>query len=138
MAYEYDISAWPVVQFKFVGRLDEADIERYFRDGDAIVRGDRSYACVMDGLAMLIPEVDFVRRQSQWIKRNEEDMRRVNRGIAFVATSAVVRGLVRAVLHLSPLPVPHAVFSELSEAMQWARQRALTSLVPRASSLPKE
>jgi hypothetical protein len=137
MGYEFDTEAWPIVQFRFIGRLEPSDIERYFRDADEIVHGNRSYACVMDGLTMLIPEVEFVRRQAQWIRANDADMRRVNRGIAFIATSAVVRGLVRAVLHLSPIPVPYEVFSELGDGMAWARTRALTSLAPRPSGLPK-
>lgn len=133
--YEYDESAWPVVQFRFIGRLELPDIDRYFADGDAVVAGARSYACVMDGTAMLLPEVDFVRRQARWIREHQPQMRRVNRGVAFVTQSALIRGLVRAILHLQPLPVPYASFGDVEEAMAWAHVRAAS---PSRSLLPRE
>jgi hypothetical protein len=51
-------------------------------------------------------------------------VRQVNRGFAFVAPSAMIRGMVRAVLYIQPLPVPYAVFTELDEGIAWARERA--------------
>lgn len=125
MGYELDKSEWPVAQFRFLGRLEPADVERYFQDSDTIVSGTSRYACVMDGRAMLVPEVEFVKRQGLWITAHADSMRRVNCGIAFVTTSALVRGLVRAVMHFTAMPVEHASFSDLNEAKLWARSRVL-------------
>lgn len=133
MGYQYDTSAWPVVQFRFIGRLDVNDSNRYFDDANAVIRSHRRYACVMDGSTMLLPEVEFVRRQALWLREHREQIRAVNVGIAFVASSALIRGLVRAVLHLQPLSVPYASFSELERGVAWARTRtydAGVSLLP--------
>ena len=131
MGYEYDDTEWPIVQFKFVGRLSSSELETYFRDADALVNGQRVYACVMNGVDMLLPEVEFVRRQAQWIERNAQAMRRVNRGIAMVTSSPVIRGLLRAVFHLQQLPVPSATFSEVAEGFAWARALTTEGTVPR-------
>lgn len=133
MGYQYDTSAWPVVQFRFVGRMDVDDTNRYFEDADAIIQGHRRYVCLMDGSTMLVPEVEFVRRQAIWLREHRERMRAVNLGIAFVASSALIRGLVRAVLHLQPLAVPYESFADLESGMAWARTRAYeagVSLLP--------
>jgi hypothetical protein len=128
VGYHYDTSEWPVVQFRFVGRLNTAEADRYFADADMLVSGGRAYCCVMDGSEMLMPEAEVVLRQTRWLRNHYELMSRVNRGVAFIAPSAVVRGLVRAVLHFQTLPCPHASFTELAAGLEWARLRAAASL----------
>jgi hypothetical protein len=133
VGYTYDESEWPAAQFRFVGRPSSDEVEAYFRDISALVHGERPYACVINGLDMLIPEREFVRRQALWIQQNANDMRRVNRGVAFVLGSAMIRGLVRAVHHIQPAPVPSATFSELAEGIAWAREVATKAPVSRAA-----
>jgi hypothetical protein len=127
MGYHYHTQDWPVVRFEFIGRLSADEIAAYIADADALVAGGRPYATVMDGSHMLLPEAEFVRRQARWIREHGADMQRLNRGIAFVAQSTVIRGLVRAVMHFQEMPVPYAWFSNLAEAMVWAQERAHTS-----------
>jgi hypothetical protein len=134
LGYTYDESSWPVVQFRFTGRLDAIESVRYFRDADALLLAPPGFTCVMDGVAMQMPEVELVRQQAKWLKTNSAQVRRINRGFAFVAPSAVIRGMVRAVLHIQPLPVPHAVFTDLDEGMAWAEDRAT---VLRLSKFPR-
>jgi len=124
MGYRYHTQAWPVVHFEFIGRLSPEEITQYLADADALVAGSKPYACVMDGTQMLVPEAEFVRRQARWIREHEQDMKRVNRGIAFVVQSTVIRGLVRAVMHFQELPVSYAWFSKLDDALVWAAARA--------------
>src|SRR5215510_11346102 len=124
MGYRYNTQAWPVVHFEFIGRLSADEIDQYLADANALVAGDQPYATVMDGTHMLMPEAEFVRKQSIWIRDHTADMRRLNRGIAFVARSTLVRGLVRAVMHFQDMPVSYEWFASLDEAMTWAAARA--------------
>jgi hypothetical protein len=124
VGYELDASGWPIAHFKFIGRLDDAEIERYFHDSDSLVAGSREYACVMDGTSMLVPEAEFVKRQALWIREHSDGMRRLNHGIAFVMPSALIRGLVRAVMYFQAIPVPYDMFNESGSALAWARERA--------------
>ena len=127
MGYHYHTRDWPVVRFEFVGRLSADELEAYIADADALVAGGKPYATVMDGCNMLVPEAEFVRRQARWIREHTADMQRLNRGIAFVVQSTVIRGLVRAVMHFQELPVEHAWFSNVADAMAWAAERTGTS-----------
>jgi hypothetical protein len=122
--YEFDPSGWPVLIFRFLGRLNTADGERYFCDSNALIAGDRSYVCVMDGSTMLVPEAEFVRRQAVWIRNNRVAMQRLNQGIAFVTPSALIRGLVGAIIYFQEMPVPHRLFGTVDEATVWAQGRA--------------
>lgn len=123
MGYEFDRSEWPVVRFRFIGRMSSEDISRYLVDSTEIVNGSERYACIMDGTTMLVPEVEFVRRQARWMEEHREAMRRVNVGVALVAPSPLVRGLVRAVLYFQKIPVPSVVFDGLEDARHWTRMR---------------
>jgi hypothetical protein len=96
VGYVYDASAWPVVQFRFSGRLSAAENEQYFRDSDALLLAPPGFTCVMDGVGMQVPEVEFVRQQASWIRTHSEGIRQVNRGFALVAPSAMIRGRERA------------------------------------------
>lgn len=124
MGYELDATNWPILHFKFAGRLDQAEADRYFADGTALVTGGKPYVCVMDGTDMLTPQVEFVRRQAKWMDEHRVNMQQVNLGVAFILPSALIRGLVRAIVHYQDLPVPHVSFPDSASAWQWAERRA--------------
>ena len=124
MGYRHHTDAWPVVRFEFIERLSSEDIAQYMADSDALVAGGKPFANVMDGSNMLLPEAEFVRRQAAWVRDHVEDMRRLNRGIAFVVRSTLIRGVVRAVMHFQAIPVPHEWFANLEDAMAWAANQA--------------
>jgi hypothetical protein len=123
MGYEFDTSAWPIVQFRFIGRLNPSEREQYLSDADTLIARDEVYGCVLDGRRMIMPDSELVRRQSQWIRDNREAMSRLNHGTAFITASAMIRGLVNAVLYFQPFPSPHAFFGTVPEGMSWVRAR---------------
>jgi hypothetical protein len=123
MGYIFDTSEWPIAQFRFIGRLNPTEREQYLSDADTLIARNEAYACVLDGRHMIMPDSELVRRQSQWIRDNRAAMARLNRGTAFITASAMIRGLVNAVLFFQPFPAPHAFFGTVPEGMSWARAR---------------
>ena len=65
LGYVYDDSAWPVVQFRFTGRLTALENEQSFRDADKLLLAPPGFTCVMDGVAMQMPEVETVLGRGQ-------------------------------------------------------------------------
>ena len=63
------------------------------------------------------------RRQAHWIKQNEELLRRYSLGAALVIQSPIVRGMLKAILWIQPMPQPHAVFFNIEAALAWLRER---------------
>lgn len=57
--------------------------------------------------------------QAEWIKEHAVLLQNTTAAIVFVIPSAMIRGAMRAVLWLQPLPVPHELFSSLDEAVAW-------------------
>ena len=122
VGYEFNTREWPVVHFRFFGRLQIAELDQYLTDADSVIAENKPYACILDGLEMLTPGSDFIRRQAEWIRINSETLTRLNRGTAFVTESAMIIGLVRAVFYFQPFPSPYAFFKALPDAMTWVQE----------------
>jgi hypothetical protein len=122
MGYRFDTHSWPVVCFEFVGRLSADELKKYFADSDALMSGS-PFAVVVDCSHMLVPEVEFVRKQANWLREHSAEMTRVTRGVALVVHSTLIRGLIRAVLHFQDIPVAYEWFADRDHAMTWASAR---------------
>lgn len=62
------------------------------------------------------------------IRKNKSRSQRWVRGIAVVAPSPIVRGMLTAIFWLEPLGVTHEVLSTVAEARNWARWRAASKV----------
>jgi len=62
--------------------------------------------------------------QAEWIKEHAMTLRATTAAIVFVIPSAMIRGAMRAVLWLQPLPVPHELFGTLEDAIAWTNANA--------------
>lgn len=60
--------------------------------------------------------------QADWIKKHAEVMRTTTAGVAFVISSAFVRGGLTAILWLTSMPCPYRVVATLEEALTWAKE----------------
>ena len=61
--------------------------------------------------------------QAEWIEKNRRFMEQHGAGLAFVITSALVRGGLTAVLWLSGMPLPYKVFGEMDRAQAWCQSQ---------------
>ena len=60
--------------------------------------------------------------QADWMLKHDAEMRFRTAGVAFVITSAIVRGGLNAILWFAPLACPHKIVATLAEAESWANQ----------------
>lgn len=61
--------------------------------------------------------------QSDWMKANDDLLRRVGLGTVFVVKSPLVRGALTAMFWLRTPPHPHHVVGTFAEALAWTAQR---------------
>ena len=61
--------------------------------------------------------------QAQWMKENEELIRAVSLGAAYVVPSPLIRGVLTAVFWVRPPLEPYGLFATRDEAFEWARER---------------
>jgi hypothetical protein len=62
------------------------------------------------------------------IRKNKSRSQRWVQGIAVIAPSPLVRGMLTAILWLETLAVPHEVFATSIEARSWARLQAVSKV----------
>jgi hypothetical protein len=123
---EVDDRHWPVTIFRFTGRttLDELDAYLGLMEG-LLARGERDgySAGIVIQKKMRMWESALVRRQAQWMKANAERLRKNSLGVALVLDNPLMRGLLRAILWVQPMPQPHTVVGTVGEALSWVEKR---------------
>jgi hypothetical protein len=120
---EVDLRRWPVIVFAFHGLVSADEFDEYLQALEHILdRGTKHVGVVVGGADHAL-DASLVRRQAAWIKQHEARMRYQSLGVAFALDSPMMRGVLRAILWLAPLPQPHAVFPSRSQAMTWACAR---------------
>lgn len=75
-----------------------------------------------------------VRLQAQFMKQYRELIEQRVIGIAFSLPSPLMRGVLRGVLMLQPIPCPHTVVGTEAEGVAWVKARLWTDHVRRMKS----
>ena len=56
-------------------------------------------------------------------KANAQNLKDNALGVALVISSPVVRGMLKAILWMQPMPQPHVVCATVEEGLAWLRAR---------------
>ncbi len=120
MPYSFDDAQWPLVVFRIEGSITQAEEVEFSESSTRLPeRGDR-YAVVVDLADADTPSPRFVRLQAKAQKLRAEGLRTHCAGIAFVIRSPMIRGALRAILHLQSLPCPYVVVANVEDGRAWA------------------
>jgi hypothetical protein len=116
-----DETYWPLVVFRFSGDVSMAELEAYLkRQEEMTARQERTASLVLtENLKMW--ETPVLRQQAQWVKEHYDVLQRLSLGAAQVIRSPVIRGMLKAVLWLQPMPQPHVVTATVEEALAWLK-----------------
>jgi hypothetical protein len=119
-----DDSRHPLVLVTFVGGATDAEFQDYLDRMEKLVVLRRETNCtILDATRAGDTPAKQRRMQSEWLKRNETLLAKYSAGTAFVITSPLVRGLLTAILWVSPMAAPHTVVATVDEAEAWAIAR---------------
>jgi hypothetical protein len=126
---------WPLVLFRFSGKVTLEELNVYLkRQDEFMLRNQKTGSLVLtDNLKMW--DTPVLRRQAEWIKQNLDALSRFSVGAALVINSPIVRGMLRAILWIQPMPQPHLVCSSPDEGLRWLRARFMAADV--ALTLPQ-
>jgi hypothetical protein len=133
---QIDDRYWPLLVFRFSGQVSMEEMEAYLkRQDEMLVRGQKMASLVLtDHLRMW--EMPVMRRQAAWIKEHEPTLRKLSLGAALVITSPVVRGMLKALLWMQPMPQPHLVCATPEQALAWLRERFRAADVNLPATVP--
>jgi len=117
-----DLSFMPIFMVVHEGVLTDREFKDYLRDVERTLYGPDAKMRVLVQDARTSGQVPAIQRkmQADWLKQHEARLRDLTLGSAFVIDSALVRGLLTAILWLQPLPMPHEVCATIEGALDWA------------------
>lgn len=75
-----------------------------------------------------------VRLQARFMKQYREQIEQRVVGVAFSLPSPLMRGVLRGVLMIQPMPCPHTVVGSEAEGVAWVKARLWTDQVRRMKS----
>ncbi len=127
---------WPLVLYRFSGDVPLAELERYLARQDELLGRKQPTGSVVLTENVKMWDTQVLRRQAQWIKTNEELLRRYSVGVGLVIHSPIVRGMLKAVLWIQPMPQPYIVTASVDEALKWLRDRFLAQNI--TIEMPKQ
>ncbi len=117
-----DTSRFPLVVVTFLGPATDEEF-RVYLDELTTTRARGRSAWVFDATSAGRTPANQRRMQAEWLSDNEALLRETSLGSAFVIDSPIVRGVLTAILWMSPIVGGHAVFAHYGEAEQWAIDR---------------
>ncbi|MET0385823.1 MAG: hypothetical protein ABW321_07685 [Polyangiales bacterium] len=109
------------------GAQSDAEVNESLREYQQLLEEARArghkLVDILDIRKAATPSPTQRRLQTDWNREHEQLLRDTLLGFTFVVSSAVMRGVITAVFWIKPLPVPHAVHTELEEAVHWSLDR---------------
>jgi hypothetical protein len=120
---DIDERHWPLVIFRFSKDVTLAQLNKYLARQDELLARHEPTASLVLAEDVKLWDTPVLRRQAEWIKQNDELLRTYGLGSALVMQSPLVRGMLKAVLWMAPMPQPHVVCGTVEEALRWLRER---------------
>lgn len=130
-----DTSRHPIVVVTFSGYISEPEFDGYLASMSRIIGRSEKTLTILDARRAIRNPASQRKKQADWLKQHQEQLRKYSLGTAFVITSPFVRGALTAILWLQPLPNDHILVGTLAEAEAWAEKqlRAAGLAIPRAA-----
>lgn len=122
-AIEFDEGGWPVLVVRFHAQPTDDEFEAYLARYDEIIQSAKRYSIVyvtMPTAPMI--KAKHARMQAKWIKEHQDVIGRICTGVAFVLPSVVMRGALKAIMRMAPMPVDFTVLDSEAEGVRWARE----------------
>lgn len=121
MPVRIDDSRHPLVVVEFNGTATDQEFDAYLEQMTKLVLERRKKnVTIFDATRSGDTSPKQRRKQAEWLKSNAEMLRMYSLGTAFVITSPLVRGMLTAILWITPMPAPHTVVATYGEAERWA------------------
>lgn len=102
------------------GLLTDAEFEEQLAFLDRLLQQGRRFGLVVDTHHQRMMPIAQVRRQAVHLQASTELARRWCAGVALVIPSAVIRGVLKVVMGIAPMPVRYGLFEREAEAVAWA------------------
>jgi hypothetical protein len=132
---EIDRSQRLLLVVRFYRSATDDEFRQYLADyAQALEEEPRLGAVFVTSPDMPMTPPRQVRLQAQFIKQYCDQIEQRIVGVAFALPSPLMRGVLRGVLMIQPMPVSHTVVRTEAEGVAWVKARLWTDHVRRMKS----
>ena len=133
---EIDRSQPLLVVVRFLRGPTDDEFRQYLADYTQVLETEPRFGAVfVTAPAMPMTPPRQVRLQAQFMKGYRELIEKRVVGIAFALPSPLMRGVLRGVLMIQPMPCPHTVVGTEAEGVAWVKARLWTDHLRRMKSV---
>ena len=126
MPVDFEEATWPIATLRIRGSLTASEEDFFTQTSVDLPLRQQRYVAIIDLLDAATPTTRFMRGQAAAQRKREEELRAYCVGVAFIIRSAMIRGALRAILHLQGLPSPYIVVATVEDARRWAETMLAT------------
>jgi hypothetical protein len=120
----FDDSAWPLLYVRFPSKaLSDEGFTYFIERYTAVVERRVPFATLLDSRGPTTAITANQRKQlTDWFDVTGELAEEYHFGIALLISNTLIRGALRAVTWVKPVPVPVKPFGSIAEASDWVRE----------------
>jgi len=133
----FDDNAWPLLYVRFPSKpLNDEGFEYFIERYTAMVERRQPFATILDsrGPATAIT-ANQRKRLTDWFDVTGELAEEYHFGIALLLSNTLIRGALRAVTWVKPVPVPIKPFESIADASAWVRELFAEQRIPITPSI---
>lgn len=120
----FDEKAWPLVYVRFPSKpLSDEGFEYFIERYTAMVERRMRFATILDSRGLTTAITAHQRKRlTEWFEITGELAGEHHFGIAVLINNSIIRGALKAVTWVKPIPVPIMPFGSIADAAPWLRQ----------------
>jgi hypothetical protein len=128
----FDDNAWPLLYVRFPSKpLIDAGFEYFIERYTAMVERRIAFATILDSRGLTTAITAYQRKRlTEWFEVTGELAGQHHFGIAVLISSALIRGALKAVTWVAPIPVPVQPFGSIADADPWIRAIFTAQRIP--------
>lgn len=119
----FDEKAWPLAYVRFPSKpLSDEGFEYFIERYTAMVERRMRFATILDSRGLTTAITAHQRKRlTEWFEVTGELAGEHHFGIAVLINNSIIRGALKAVTWVKPIPVPIMPFSSIADAAPWLR-----------------
>jgi hypothetical protein len=122
-----DEAYFPIVKIRFTGsKSTDQNFQSYLDQTKACYRHERPLAIIFDASKASVPGLSHQKMQANWLKENEDLMKRFCACTAYVIPNVAIRSILKMIFSFQGQPVPYKIFETEDEALTWVNNITVT------------
>ncbi|MBW1832765.1 MAG: hypothetical protein JRJ10_13900 [Deltaproteobacteria bacterium] len=133
----FDDNAWPLLYVRFPSKpLSDEGFIHFIERYTAMVERRVPFATILDSRGLTTAITANQRKQlTDWFDVMGNLASEYHFGIATLISNALIRGALKAVTWIKPVPVPIAAFGSIADAAPWLREIFAAQGIPLTPSI---